>query len=174
MADLPTKDSRAEPAPPFRIVLVEPDIPQNTGNIARLCAAAGAELHLVEPLGFQLTDAKLKRAGLDYWDSVCLLRHRSLDALRSHLGATRMVYFSTKSDQPYTAFDYQAGDALIFGSESRGLPTTLLEANRDDVYTIPMRRDAVRSLNVANAVSIVLFEALRQVPASWSAPGGHA
>jgi tRNA (cytidine/uridine-2'-O-)-methyltransferase len=150
------------------VVLVEPDIPQNAGNIARLCAATGTELHLVGPLGFQLTDARLKRAGLDYWDEVSLFRHVSMEAMHLYFSSIRMLYFSTKGERSYTAADYRPGDALVFGSESRGLPDPLLVANREAVYTIPMRRDAVRSLNVSNAVSIVVYEALRQAPAEWS------
>ena len=168
MANGSTNESGAAAREAFRVVLVEPDIPQNAGNIARLCAATGTELHLVGPLGFQLTDAKLKRAGLDYWDEVSLFRHVSMEAMHLHFSSIRMLYFSTKGERPYTAADYRPGDALVFGSESRGLPDPLLVANREAVYNIPMRRDAVRSLNVSNAVSIVVYEALRQTPAEWS------
>lgn len=168
MANGSTNESGAAAREAFRVVLVEPDIPQNAGNIARLCAATGTELHLVGPLGFQLTDARLKRAGLDYWDEVSLFRHVSMEAMHLYFSSIRMLYFSTKGERSYTAVDYRPGDALVFGSESRGLPDPLLVANREAVYTIPMRRDAVRSLNVSNAVSIVVYEALRQAPAEWS------
>ncbi|MBL7017210.1 MAG: tRNA (cytidine(34)-2'-O)-methyltransferase [Kiritimatiellales bacterium] len=172
------------PDPPFNIVLVEPDIPQNTGNIARLCAATGTTLNLVEPLGFQLTDKLVKRAGLDYWDSVNVQKHSSLESfLNSKLGtrppkaeAPRMrgsetanskrLFFSTNGSKNYTEADYQPGDCLIFGSESKGLPLELLEAHPEDVYNIPIQLDHVRSLNLANAASIVLYEALRQVNAA--------
>jgi len=153
------------PDPPFNIVLVEPEIPQNTGNIARLCAATGTILNLIEPLGFQLTDKQLKRAGLDYWESVTIHRHSSLEAfLQSAIPnrQSKMLFFSTSGMKSYTEVEYRPGDYLIFGSESRGLPLELLEANPDNVYNIPMILDNVRSLNIANATSIVLYEALRQ------------
>lgn len=153
------------PDPPLNIVLVEPDIPQNTGNIARLCAATGTTLNLIEPLGFQLTDKLVKRAGLDYWDSVNVNRHSSLDAFLNSKPATRnskLLFFSTNGAKNYTEANYQPGDCLIFGSESKGLPMELLEAHPDDVYNIPIQLDHVRSLNLANAASIVLYEALRQ------------
>ncbi|MBC8207115.1 MAG: tRNA (cytidine(34)-2'-O)-methyltransferase [Kiritimatiellales bacterium] len=169
------------PDPPFNIVLVEPDIPQNTGNIARLCAATGTTLNLVEPLGFQLTDKLVKRAGLDYWDSVDVRKFPNLGTFMEKNSKARArpqggrpreceattersgkFYFSTNGAKNYTEADYQPGDCLIFGSESKGLPLELLEANPDDVYNIPIQLDHVRSLNLANAASIVLYEALRQ------------
>lgn len=150
------------PEPPFRVVLVEPEIPPNTGNIARLCAATGAPLHLVGPLGFRLTDARLKRAGLDYWDSVTLARHAGFDEFRAAFPSARCLFFSARGERPYTAARYRPGDALVFGSETKGLPAELLEANRDSVLAIPIRTDLVRSLNLATAVGIVLYEALRQ------------
>jgi len=170
------------PDPPLNIVLVEPDIPQNTGNIARLCAATGTPLNLIEPLGFQLTDKLVKRAGLDYWDSVDVQRFPNLGtfmeksstrpegerpraggAVTNGNGNGRNFFFSTNGTKNYTEADYRPGDSLIFGSESKGLPLELLEANPDDVYNIPIQLDHVRSLNLANAVSIVLYEALRQL-----------
>jgi len=154
------------PSPPLNIVLVEPEIPQNTGNIARLCAATGTVLNLIEPLGFRLTDREVKRAGLDYWDSVTIHRHASLNEFLHAPPATRhskLLFFSTSGTRSYTEADYRPGDCLIFGSESRGLPLDLLEAHPDDVYNIPMQLDHVRSLNLANAASIVLYEALRQL-----------
>jgi tRNA (cytidine/uridine-2'-O-)-methyltransferase len=154
------------PDPPFNIVLVEPDIPQNTGNIARLCAATGTVLNLVEPLGFQLTDKLVKRAGLDYWDAVTVDRHASFDAFHQSKISNRkskMLFFSTNGSKNYTEAEYQPGDCLIFGSESKGLPLELIEANRENVYNIPIQLDHVRSLNLANAASIVLYEALRQI-----------
>ncbi|MCU0858954.1 MAG: tRNA (cytidine(34)-2'-O)-methyltransferase [Pontiellaceae bacterium] len=153
------------PDPPFNLVLVEPEIPQNTGNIARLCAATGTVLHLIEPLGFRLTDREVKRAGLDYWDSVEIHRHASLTAFhQSEFGIrqSKMLYFSTCGEKSYTEAGYRPGDCLIFGSESNGLPLELLAAHPDDVYNIPMQLEHVRSLNLANAASIVLYEALRQ------------
>jgi tRNA (cytidine/uridine-2'-O-)-methyltransferase len=154
------------PDPPLHIVLVEPEIPQNTGNIARLCAATGTVLNLIEPIGFRLTDREVKRAGLDYWDAVSVHRHASFNAFLHSLPATRhskLLFFSTSGTRSYTEAEYRPGDCLIFGSESRGLPLELLEAHPDDVYNIPMKLEHVRSLNLANAASIVLYEALRQL-----------
>ncbi|QHI70110.1 tRNA (cytidine(34)-2'-O)-methyltransferase [Tichowtungia aerotolerans] len=150
------------PDPAFNIVLVEPDIPQNTGNIARLCAATGTTLNLVEPLGFQLTDKHMKRAGLDYWDAVTVNKFPNLGRFTDHFSNHQKIYFSTSGSKNYTEAKYQPGDCLIFGSESKGLPLELLEAHPEDVYNIPMQLDAVRSLNLANSASIVLYEALRQ------------
>jgi tRNA (cytidine/uridine-2'-O-)-methyltransferase len=150
------------PEPPLSIVLVEPEIPQNTGNIARLCAATGTRLHLIEPLGFRLTDRDVKRAGLDYWDAVEITRFPNFGKFQQEFPDRRKLFFSTGGEKSYTEADYQPGDCLIFGSESRGLPLELLEANADEVYNIPMRLEHVRSLNLANAASIVLYEALRQ------------
>jgi len=143
--------------------LVEPDIPPNTGNIARLCAATGSPLHLVEPLGFRLTNAAMKRAGLDYWSSVEVYRHKNFEAFLATCQPPRIWLFSTKGTKTYTDVRYEPGDALIFGSETRGLPEELLAAHADHVLTIPMRRDHVRSLNLANSASIALYEALRSI-----------
>lgn len=151
------------PDPPFNIVLVEPEIPQNTGNIARLCAATGTVLNLIEPLGFRLTDQKVKRAGLDYWDSVEIRRFPNLVKFSEEFSKHRRIFFSTSGTKSYTEAEYRPGDCLIFGSESRGLPLELLEAHPDNVYNIPMKLENVRSLNLANAASIVLYEALRQL-----------
>lgn len=154
------------PDPPLRIVLVEPEIPPNTGTIARLCAATGTPLHLIEPLGFQLTDRALKRAGLDYWESVELHRHTRYSAFEEAYPAGQRFLFSTGGARPYTEAVFQPGDVLVFGPESRGLPDELLSAHPQQVLGIPMRRNQVRSLNLATAVAIALFEALRQVTAS--------
>ena len=151
------------PAPPLNIVLVEPEIPPNTGTIARLCAATGTRLHLVGQLGFRLTDAQLRRAGLDYWDAVDLSRHDTLTAAQDALPGHRSFYFSTQGRKPYTSVAYRPGDLLVFGNESHGLPDDLLAAHEPDVLGIPMRIDHVRSLNLATAVGIVLYEALRQI-----------
>jgi len=156
------------PEPPFNIVLVEPDIPQNTGNIARLCAATSTTLNLVEPLGFQLTDKLVKRAGLDCWDTVTVNRFPNLETFAEKKFNFRKIYFSTNGSKNYTEAEYQPGDCLVFGSESKGLPLELLDANPDDVYNIPIQLDHVRSLNLANAASIVLYEALRQTNRSPS------
>lgn len=151
------------PEPPLNIVLVEPEIPPNTGTIARLCAATGSRLHLVGKLGFRLTDAQLRRAGLDYWDAVDLSRHDTLDAMAAEHPTGARYFFSTRATVPYTAATYRPGDCLVFGNESRGLPDEVLAANADHTLGIPMRVDHVRSLNLATAVAIVLYEALRQI-----------
>lgn len=151
------------PEPPLRVTLVEPEIPPNTGNIVRLCAATGTPLHLVGRLGFRLTDASLKRAGLDYWDSVDVRRHTNMDDFLQSVAPARCFFFSTAGKKSCYAARYQPGDILVFGSESKGLPRSLLDAHPENVLGIPMRTDHVRSLNLATAVAIVLFEALRQV-----------
>ena len=148
----------------FNVVLVEPEIPPNTGNIARLCLAADAHLHLVRPLGFSLDDKYLRRAGMDYWEQVRVTVWENWDALyAAHLAISRHFLLTTKTDRPYYEEDFQPGDYLIFGRETRGLPESLLaSAGRKRLLTIPMA-PAARSLNLATAVGIVLFEALRQV-----------
>lgn len=145
----------------MHIILVEPEIPQNTGNIARTCAATGSTLHLIQPLGFRLEDRYLKRAGLDYWHMTQVVVH---DSLRAFLGAhleAECYYASTKAPRDYTQPRYGPDSFLIFGRETRGLPETLLEAHWDRCVRIPMRPDA-RSLNLSNSVAVVLYEALRQ------------
>jgi tRNA (cytidine/uridine-2'-O-)-methyltransferase len=150
------------PVPPFQVALVEPEIPPNTGNIARLCAATGSPLHLVEPLGFRLTDHAVQRAGLDYWDSVRIVRHMNFAAFRAGVAPARLFFFSTRARRSYLEAAYQPGDVLVFGSEHRGLADDILDAHPEQVFGIPMQADKVRSLNLANSVSIVLYEALRQ------------
>ncbi len=146
----------------FEIVLVEPEIPPNTGNIARLCLAAGARLHLVEPLGFSLDDKYLRRAGMDYWPRVPLARHASWEAFVHSLPeSARCFYLTTKTDRPYWGAAFQPGDYLVFGRETKGLPERLLAAHPERCLTIPMEADA-RSINLATAAGIVLYEALRQ------------
>lgn len=160
--------SQVWPRPPLNIVLVEPEIPPNTGTIARLCAATGTRLHLVGPLGFRLTSKALKRAGLDYWDSVELKRYPNLESFLKESALKRKFLFSTSGRKSYTEATYRAGDWLVFGSETRGLPLQLLEENPEDTLNIPMRLEHVRSLNLANSASIVLYEALRQINLSHS------
>ncbi len=146
----------------FNIVLIEPEIPPNTGNIARLCAATGAVLHLVGKLGFSIDDRYLKRAGLDYWDKVDLKLWGSLEQLKQHFSEGRFWYLSTKvARNCYGEGIYQTGDFLVFGKETAGLPADLLAANSESCLTIPMP-GKVRSLNLSNAVAVVLYEALRQ------------
>lgn len=145
----------------MNIVLVNPEIPQNTGNIARTCAATGAKLHLIEPLGFSLDSKYLKRAGLDYWWLMEYRTYPSLEAfLQEHPGA-RMHFATTKAPRGYHQAEYRDGDFLVFGCETRGLPENLLEKVYDRCIRIPMREEA-RSLNLSNAVAITLYEALRQ------------
>ena len=153
----------------MHIALFEPEIPPNTGNIARLCAATRTELHIVGPTGFRMDDRTLKRSGLDYWSEVILHRHIDMDGLYQALPDSRFVYLTTKTVRPYTDFDYAAGDCLVFGPETRGLPADLLAANPGSCLTIPMPNPAVRSLNLATSVGIVLYEGLRQTGMS-SAP----
>ena len=146
----------------LHVALFEPEIPPNTGNVARLCAATFTELHIVGVTGFRMDDRTLKRAGLDYWDDVVFRRHVDLDELYSALPDSRFVYLTTKSDTPYTTWNFGDGDCLVFGPETRGLPKNVLDANRDRCLTIPMPNKNVRSLNLATSVGIVLYEALRQ------------
>jgi tRNA (cytidine/uridine-2'-O-)-methyltransferase len=146
----------------FNLVLVEPEIPQNTGNIGRLCLAAGATLHLVHPLGFELDDAALKRAGMDYWKRLKVVEHPSFAHFQLRLSGTRFFYCSTKAKRPYWDIQYRPGDYLLFGRETKGLPESLLEKNPDNAVTIPMPNSAARSLNLATAAGIILYEALRQ------------
>lgn len=148
-------------APPFRVVLVEPEIPPNTGSIARTCAATQTPLHLIEPLGFRIDDRSLRRAGIDYWHLVEVHTHPSFDAFRTQHGQTRLHFLSSESERSYLDADFQPGDALVFGKESVGLPRELLHANPERVWGIPTS-GGVRSLNLSNAVAIVLFEALRR------------
>ena len=142
-------------------MLVSPEIPQNTGNIARTCAATGSALNLVEPLGFALDDRRLKRAGLDYWNMVHLRLYPDLKSFLSAHTDARMVFASTKAPQAYTAYTYKPDDYIVFGCETRGLPESLLAEVYDRCVRIPMRSEA-RSLNLSNAVAVVLYEALRQ------------
>jgi tRNA (cytidine/uridine-2'-O-)-methyltransferase len=151
------------PDPPFHVVLVEPQIPPNTGNIARLCAATGSRLHLVEPLGFPIDDAKLKRAGLDYWDSIQPEIHASFDDFLRRVAPPQIHLFSTGGPRSFLDVKYAPGDALVFGSETKGLPDDLLANHADRVAVIPIQATHVRSLNLSTAAGIALYEALRQV-----------
>ncbi len=145
------------------VVLFEPEIPQNTGNVARTCAATHTPLHLVEPLGFQITDRHLKRAGLDYWRHVQLTVHPDVHALRASLSDSRWVCFSSQASRSFHDFEFLPGDCLIFGPETRGLPEELIHIHQDRVLNIPIDRSRVRSLNLATTVGVALFEALRQI-----------
>jgi len=147
----------------LRVALIEPEIPPNTGNIARLCGATLTPLHLVGKLGFRTDEKAVRRAGLDYWDEVEIHYHRDIEALHQSLPDCRFIYFSTKAERVYTDWQYQPNDCLIFGRETRGLPEELLRANWERCLTIPMPNKRVRSLNLATSVGIALFEALRQL-----------
>jgi tRNA (cytidine/uridine-2'-O-)-methyltransferase len=146
----------------LNVVLIEPEIPPNTGNIGRLCLAAGAHLHLVNPLGFSLEDKALLRAGLDYWKEVRLTVWNSFDELRAAHPAATNWYLTTKSSREYWGVRFKHGDFLVFGRETKGLPENLLRENPDNTLTIPMQPGA-RSLNLATAVGIVLYEGVRQL-----------
>ncbi len=146
----------------LNVALVEPEIPPNTGNIARLCAATYTDLHIVGVAGFRLDEKAVRRAGLDYWDEVKIRRHVDLETLYQSLPDSRFIYFTTKTDRAYTDFQFAENDCLIFGRETRGLPEDLLEANWERALTIPMPNKRVRSLNLATSVGIALYEALRQ------------
>jgi len=147
----------------IQVALVEPEIPPNTGNIARLCAATFTPLHIVGVTGFRMDDRTLKRAGLDYWSEVKLHRHLDLERFYAALPDCRFLYLTTKAERSYTDWEYQENDCLVFGRETRGLPEDLLRANWERCLTIPMPNKNARSLNLATSVGIVLYEALRQV-----------
>lgn len=149
----------------IRVALVEPEIPPNTGNVARLCAAASVPLHIVGVTGFRLDDRAVRRAGLDYWPEVVLQRHPNLEHLYRSLPDTRFLYLTTKADKNYADWEFDANDCLVFGRESRGLPDHVLRSNWERCLTIPLRNPRVRSLNLATAVGIVLYEALQQTGA---------
>lgn len=146
----------------MHIALFEPEIPPNTGNIARLCAATRTDLHIVGVTGFKMDDRTLKRAGLDYWAEVTLHRHIDLDGLFAALPRSRFFFLTTKAERPYSELRFEPTDCLVFGPETRGLPAELLRKNAENCLTIPMSNPAVRSLNLATSVAIVLYEALRQ------------
>lgn len=148
---------------PLQVVLYQPEIPQNTGNVARTCAATHTPLHLIEPLGFHLTDRYLKRAGLDYWPHVNLKVHPDLRTLKKTLPNSRWISFSAHAQGLYYDFSFLPGDCLVFGPETRGLPPEVIESQTDQVLRIPIDRSRVRSLNMATTVAIVLFEAVRQL-----------
>lgn len=146
----------------LHVALFEPEIPPNTGNIARLCAATFTDLHIVGVTGFRMDDRTLKRAGLDYWDDVRLHRHIDLPELYAALPDSRFLFLTTKTNQKYTDFTFQDNDCLVFGPETRGLPESVLAENAEHCLMIPMPNENVRSLNLANSVGIVLYEAIRQ------------
>jgi tRNA (cytidine/uridine-2'-O-)-methyltransferase len=145
---------------PLHIALVEPEIPPNTGNVARLCAATGCALHLVEPLGFSIDDRELKRAGLDYWDAIDVVLHPSLEIFLQTTAKSTRWFLSTRAHRPYARAPFALGDLLVFGRETKGLPDALLEREREHALRIPMREGSVRSINLSTAVGVVTYAAL--------------
>lgn len=145
----------------FNIALYEPEIPQNTGNIARLCACTGADLYLIGKLGFSLSEKYVKRAGLDYWDSVNIVQVPTIEELWKNFPQNKFYYLTTKTQTPYYNCNFKDGDFLVFGPETRGLPEDLLNKYKSETLNIPMK-EGQRSLNLSNSVAIVLYEALRQ------------
>lgn len=149
----------------LNIALIEPEIPQNTGNIARTCAATGARLHLVEPMGFKITDKQVKRAGLDYWDKLDITYYNDIDEFFERNKGAEFFYFTTKAEQAHSDIQYPNNCFLVFGKETKGLPEELLKANHDRCVRLPMR-GIIRSLNLANSVCAGAYEVLRQ----WDYP----
>lgn len=149
----------------LNIALIEPEIPQNTGNVARTCAATGARLHLVGPMGFQITDKQVRRAGLDYWDKLDITYYDSIDDFFAKNKNAEFFYFSTKAEQVHSEVSYPNGCFLVFGKETKGLPEELLKANHDRCVRLPMR-GIIRSLNLSNSVAVGAYEVLRQ----WDYP----
>jgi tRNA (cytidine/uridine-2'-O-)-methyltransferase len=158
-----TPSPSSETAATLHVVLVAPEIPPNTGSIARLCAATSTRLHLIRPLGFSMDDRHLKRAGLDYWPYVDLHTYDDWQQFRRQHPGARMHFFSARAARSYLDAGYAKGDYLVFGCETKGLPPALLAAHRNETYVIPISSPHVRSLNLSNAVSIVVYEALRQL-----------
>ena len=148
---------------PLHIALVEPEIPPNTGNVARLCAATGCALHLIEPLGFSIDDRELKRAGLDYWDAIDVVLHPSLDVFLERTADRTRWFFSTRAHRLYTQAAFATGDMLVFGRETQGLPDELLAREAEHALRIPMREGSVRSINLSTAVGIVTYAALAAI-----------
>ncbi|MUH36023.1 tRNA (cytidine(34)-2'-O)-methyltransferase [Zobellia amurskyensis] len=148
---------------PFNIVLVEPEIPNNTGNIGRLALATGSTLHLVKPFGFELDDKRVKRAGLDYWPHLDLHIYESLEDFLSQHGSKNLVLFSSHGTENHWSIPFEDGQFFLFGKESVGLPSSLLTSHKKDLYKIPLYSDHVRSLNLANAVGIAVYEGLKHI-----------
>jgi tRNA (cytidine/uridine-2'-O-)-methyltransferase len=147
----------------INIVLYEPEIPQNTGNIVRTCAATGAKLHLIKPLGFSFEDKYLKRSGLDYWDLTIITIYENFQELLEKYPQGRFIFCETHTTKHYTDFEYQIDDFLVFGKETTGIPGSILENHSEMVVRLPMRKEATRSLNLSNCVAILAYEALRQI-----------
>lgn len=148
---------------PLNIVLIEPEIPNNTGNIGRLALATGSRLHLVKPFGFEIDDKRLKRAGLDYWQHLEVIYYESLDDFFKNNKDAKMIFLSSHGQQSHWDIDFSNDMFLVFGKESVGLPKTLTEKHLENLFKIPMFSEHIRSLNLANAVSIIVYEGLRQI-----------
>jgi tRNA (cytidine/uridine-2'-O-)-methyltransferase len=148
---------------PLHLALVSPEIPPNTGNVARLCAATGCALHLVEPLGFRIDDRELKRAGLDYWESLAVVLHSSFEEFLNATSTMRRWFFSTRAARTYATATFRRGDVLIFGPETKGLPAAVLAQYPDNALRIPMREASVRSINLSTAAGIATYAALQQL-----------
>ena len=151
----------------LNIVLIEPEIPMNTGNIGRLSLASGATLHLVKPFGFELDDKRLKRAGLDYWKHISLNVYDNTNAFFEEHKSKRMVFYSSRAERSYLEMEYEEDMFLIFGKESVGLSEKITEVNSENLYKIPIHSAHIRSLNLANAVSVVVYEGLRQLGSTY-------
>ncbi|MFT4576203.1 MAG: tRNA (cytidine/uridine-2'-O-)-methyltransferase [Polaribacter sp.] len=147
----------------YNIVLIEPEIPMNTGNIGRLSLASGSKLHLVKPFGFDIDDSRVKRAGLDYWKHISLHIYESIEEFYAINSDKKMVYLSSHADKDYCSIEYEDELFLVFGKESAGLPNSIISKNPDKLYKIPIYSDHIRSLNLANSVSIVVYEGLRAI-----------
>ncbi len=159
---LPLKECTMQRSKQFNIVLVEPEIPPNTGTVARLCGATDCTLHLVHPLGFSTDDKHLRRAGLDYWQYVDIVHWKNVEEFLSHQDEKKLFFFTTKSDQKYTQASFSQGDFLIFGKETKGLGAEIITRYKEKCYTLPMSNPHIRSLNLAMTAGIVLYEAIRQ------------
>ena len=147
----------------FNIVLIEPEIPNNTGNIGRLSLGTGSTLHLVKPFGFEITDTRLKRAGLDYWQHVNIVQYENIAEFYKKNSAAKMVYFSSHGEKAHWDIEFEDEMFLVFGQESKGLPESITADNKETTYKIPLYSEHIRSLNLANAVSVVVFEGLRNL-----------
>ncbi|VAW26910.1 tRNA (cytidine(34)-2'-O)-methyltransferase [hydrothermal vent metagenome] len=148
---------------PLNIVLIEPEIPANTGNIGRLSLASGSNLHLVKPLGFDIDDKRVKRAGLDYWQHISLNIYESVNDFFNTHKDKRMVFLSSHGSKDYLSINFEDNMFLIFGKESEGLPTSIIDKYKDELFKIPIHSAHIRSINLANAVSVVVYEGLRQL-----------
>ncbi|WP_299103432.1 tRNA (cytidine(34)-2'-O)-methyltransferase [uncultured Winogradskyella sp.] len=149
----------------LNIVLIEPEIPNNTGNIGRLALASGSTLHLVKPFGFEIDDKRLKRAGLDYWKHLDVIYYENIDDFFKKNDNAKMVFLSSHGTQSHWDITFEDDLFLVFGKESVGLPKTIIEAHKNDLFKIPLYSESIRSLNLANAVSIIVYEGLRQLRA---------